>query len=172
MPILDFNIELQQHNNWCWAAVAVSVDRYFDRKSTWCQCRVASKMAKMEKLKVKNCGTCQKPKHAPKACNRPWSLDKALKIVDRLKGKPPLRPLTFEQTERRIKAGRPVCVRIQWGGGQGGHFVVISGYATGKSGSRWVDVEDPHAGSSTWRYDEFRENYQYAQGHWVETYAV
>lgn len=171
MPILDFEMELQQHNNWCWAAVAVSVDRFFNRNSTWCQCRVASRMAKMEKLKVKNCGTCRKPKRAPEACNRPWFLDRALNIVERLKGKPKPRPLTFEQIERRIKAGRPVCVRIQWGGGQGGHFVVISG-CVGNSSGRWVDVEDPHAGSSTWRYDEFLVNYQYSRGRWAETYAV
>jgi hypothetical protein len=172
MPTISFNMESQEHSDWCWAAVAVSVERFFAPGSTWCQCRMASRMAKREGLNVKNCGTCESRKRAPRTCNRTWYLDKALKLVGRLKAKPKPRPLTFAQTERKIKAGRPVCARIQWGGAPGGHFVVISGCETASSGNRWVDIEDPFAGSSTWLYDEFRSNYMYSQGQWSDTYPI
>lgn len=171
MPTIDFDMQSQQHSNWCWAAVSVSIDRYFDPRSKWCQCRIASRMAKIRKLKVKNCGTCRKPKGVPKDCNRTWDLDRALTIVNRLKGRPRFKALSFKQIERRIRAGLPVCVRILWGQGPDAHFVVITGRVRGRSGE-WVDVEDPHSGSSTWRYDEFRSNYQYYQGRWVATFPI
>ena len=172
MPSIGFQIEPQQHSNWCWAAVAVSVERYFDPDSRWCQCRMASRMAKLTTLKVKGCGTCKKPTPTPRACNRPWYLEKALQLAGRLKAKPKPTPLSFSRVRKRIAAGRPVCARIVWGQGPDAHFVVISGWHRTKSGALWVDVEDPDSGSSTWLYEEFRSNYQYAQGHWVATYPV
>jgi hypothetical protein len=172
MPTINFNMEKQEHSDWCWAAVAVSVERHFDPDSTWCQCRIATRMAKMEKLTVKDCGNCRERRPAPRACNRTWYLDKALRLVGRLAGKPRVRALSFALTARKIHAGRPVCARIQWGPGPSAHFVVVTGSETAKSGSQWVDVEDPFAGSSTWLYDEFRSNYQYSQGQWTDTYPV
>jgi hypothetical protein len=172
VPAIKFNVEKQQHSNWCWAAIAVSVDRYFNKNSTWCQCRVATEMAKKKRLKVKNCGTCRKPKPCPEKCNRPWSLDQALRLMGRQVGKFKDRALSFAEIERTIKAGRPVCLRILWGKGPDAHFVVISGCERSRSGHRWVDVEDPFSGSATWLYDEFRSNYEYSKGRWAETYPV
>jgi hypothetical protein len=172
MPTINFSMERQQHSNWCWAAVSVSVDRFFNAASAWCQCRIVSRMAKIEKLRVKSCGTCEKTTGLPRTCNQPWYLDRALKIVGRLKAKPKTRPLSFEQTEKKIRADRPVCARIQWGPGPDAHFVVISGCETSPAGNRWVDVEDPFAGSSTWLYDEFLVNYRYSQGQWLDTFPI
>jgi hypothetical protein len=172
MATIDFDMQKQQHSNWCWAAVAVSVARYFDPDSKWCQCRLATRMAKREKLNVAKCGTCRKTIGVPEKCNQPWYLKKALRIVKRLRGKPTGSLLSFRKTKELIKAGRPVCARILWGQGPAAHFVVISGCFTTKSGDRWVDVEDPDSGSASWLYEEFRKNYQYAQGGWVDTYPV
>jgi len=169
---IKFDMQKQQHSNWCWAAVAVSVARHFDPDSTWCQCRLASRMAKIEKLKVAGCGTCPKSTRVPEKCNRPWYLQKALAIVKRLAGKPEGSPLSFRKIKEHIKAGRPVCTRILWGGGTAAHFVVISGCFKTKSGDRWVDIEDPDSGPSTWLHEEFRKNYEYAEGQWVDTYPV
>jgi len=165
-------MQRQERSNWCWAAVAASVSCYFDPDSGWCQCRMATRMVKLSKLKVTTCGTCGKPKPVAPACNRPWYLEKALALAGRLKGTPKAKALKFSRIRKRIKAGRPVCVRILWGPGPDAHFVVISGCYRGHSGELWVDVEDPDSGSSTWRYDEFLANYQYAQGQWVATYPV
>jgi hypothetical protein len=171
MPTIAFNMQKQLHSNWCWAAVAVSVARHFAPDSTWCQCRLASRMAKLEKLKVAGCGTCRNSSGVSRKCDQPWYLDRALRIVKQLNGTPELTPLSFRQTVERIKAGRPVCVRILWGAGPAAHFVVITGYLQTKSGS-WVDVEDPDTGSSTWLFEEFLSNYYYSQGAWVDTYPV
>jgi hypothetical protein len=172
MPSIDFNMQKQEHTDWCWSAVATSVDHYFDAHSAWCQCRLASKMAKIEKLKVTTCGSCQTRKPIHEACNRPWYLEKALKIVHRLKGKPKPGFLSFSQILKKIKAGRPVCVMVLWGKGPAAHFVVISGCTRGRRGERWVDIEDPDVGSSTWLYEEFRSNYQYYKGSWHYTFLV
>ena len=170
MPTLNFQIEEQQHNNWCWAAVAVSVSHYFSAKSEWCQCRLVSRIAKRRNLKVAGCGTCQKTKGVPEKCNFPWYLDEALRIVRRVRGKL-TGPLSFSAIKKRIKEQLPIPVRITWGAG-GAHFVVLSGCETSSAGNKWVDVEDPFVGSSTWLYEEFKSNYQYSQGRWTATFPV
>ena len=172
MPTLDFEIQKQEHSDWCWAAVAASVDRYFNPKSKWCQCKLASRMAKIEKLKVKNCGNCSKPKPVDDACNQPWYLQKALKILGRLKSRPTPGPLSFSKIRKIIKSGRPICVMVLWGKGPVAHFVVISGCVKGPNGERWLDIEDPDMGRSTWLYEEFVSNYQYDSGHWNFTFLV
>ncbi|HLG97051.1 MAG TPA: papain-like cysteine protease family protein [Bryobacteraceae bacterium] len=172
MAAIDFKMQEQQHNNWCWAAVAVSVDHFFDPNSSSCQCKVATRMARHRKLKVKNCGTCNKPAPIPGNCNKPWYLEWALKTLSRLAANPKSGGLEFSRIVELLNSGRPVCIRMQWGKGPDAHFVVISGARTSKSGRHWVDIEDPHSGSSTWLLDEFRTNYQYSQGHWTHTYPV
>jgi len=172
MPSIDFKMQKQEHSDWCWAAVATSVDRYFNAKSKWCQCRLASKMAKAEKLKVKSCGNCKARKPTQAACNKPWYLQKALRLVHRLDRKPIQGPLSFSKIKKAIEANRPVCVMVLWGKGPEAHFVTISGCVESSNGKRWLDVEDPDAGSSTWLYEEFRSNYQYYQGRWNFTFLV
>jgi hypothetical protein len=172
MPAINFKIEKQEHSDWCWAAVASSVDRYFNPKSPWCQCRLASRMAKLEKLKVRTCGNCKTRRPTAEACNQPWYLQKALKIVGRLKGQPLPGPLSFSKIRKTLEAGKPVCVMVLWGKGPEAHFVVISGCVKGAHGERWLDIEDPDMGSATWLFEEFRSNYQYYKGRWNFTFMV
>ena len=110
MATIDFEMQKQQHSNWCWAAVAVSVARYFDPDSTWCQCRLASRMAKREKLNVAGCGTCRNPSSVPKKCNQPWYLQKALRIVKRLKREAQGRAVELPE-DQRTNQGGPAGVR-------------------------------------------------------------
>ena len=79
----------------------------------------------------------------------------------RLRGKPIQGPLSFSKIQKILKKRRPICVMVQWGEGTIMHFVVISGCAKSSSGDKWVDIEDPDSGRSTWLYKEFRSNYQY-----------
>jgi len=172
MPSLDFRIQKQEHSDWCWAAVAASVDRYFNPRSEWCQCKLASRMAKTDKLKVRSCGNCKSKKPLNQICNRPWYLQEALKLVGRLKGKPKPGALKFSQIKKVLDQDKPVCVMVLWGGGPAAHFVVITGCAEGPNGERYVDVQDPDIGGSTWRYEEFKKNYQYYRGAWNYTFLV
>src|SRR5438105_1231176 len=110
-----FQIEKQTKDMWCWAAVSVSVNRYFSPKSKWTQCRVAREVTHNQNC----CGDKE-------ACNLAEKLEDGLKAVEHWKetldG-----VLTFEQIQSEIDASRPVCARIGWRHG-GGHFVIISGY--------------------------------------------
>jgi len=39
--LLDFSMQQQDQTNWCWAAVAASVVRYYHADTQWTQCRIA-----------------------------------------------------------------------------------------------------------------------------------
>src|SRR5215213_5528656 len=66
---LDFTMQLQTEDNWCWAAAATSVSHFYRSNSPWSQCLVAN--AELEQI---NC--CDSP--APGPCDVPWYLDRAL----------------------------------------------------------------------------------------------
>ena len=150
-----FPLEKQKQNRWCWAAVAVGVDRYFDSTSQRNQCTVANRVL------GRDC--CNNP--AP--CNQGATLTAALEAVNRASRRVP-RALSFEETTRELDEDRPVCVRIGWFDG-GGHFVVLSGYRESGGGILQVQVSDPWYPNSTVEYDEFRTNY-YELGQWTDTY--
>lgn len=42
VSILPFNMEAQLKTNWCWAATAKSVSRFYSRLTPWTQCKIAS----------------------------------------------------------------------------------------------------------------------------------
>ena len=175
MPNITFQMEKQKTVNWCWAAVSVSVNRYFAPDSHWRQCGIVevvlSHAKGPDKLPFPVHACCTKP--IPRRCNQPWYLEDALKQVDRLRGSPKAVHLSFKKIQREIDAHRPVCARIQWREpGSPGHFVVISGYHITRARVRQVDVEDPATGSrSTVHYGTFVSNYRHS-GRWTHTYLV
>jgi len=147
----------QEMRLWCWAAVSLSVEKYFNSLTESTQCTIASA--------VKN-KTCCADKES---CNRADDLRYALSSVRRFRqmfeGQ-----LSFESVRDSIREGFPVCARIGWYEG-GGHYVVITGYRTTTSGERYVAVADPAFPSLTWLYDEFRDAYC-GHGTWTHTYLV
>jgi hypothetical protein len=164
-----FQIETQQKHNWCWAAVSDTVAHYFFKGVNLTQAQIAK-----ETLGA----SCSNPD----GCDVPARLEDALRSADKLLK--PLLPgrslntqlllgrfLTFEAIRSEIDAGRPVCVRIQWSGEDGGHFVMISGYSVSASGEEWVDVADPFYEDSIVPYDQFVTAYLNA-GEWSDTYLV
>jgi hypothetical protein len=165
-------MERQKAANWCWAAVAVSVARYFDTRSDWRQCGVAklvlSRAHREGEIESPIPVCCTKP--IPRGCNQPWYLEDALKQVGTLRGQPKAGRLSFKKIQGKIDADRPVCVRIEWGGG-GGHFVVISGYHISRNDVPQVDVEDPLTGAALVNYSDFVRRYR-GTGKWTHTYSV
>lgn len=153
-----FQIQTQEEELWCWAAVSASVDHYFSPQSTSTQCQVAQEVLNIE-------GCCGNPQ----ACNAPAILQDALRAVGRLRGTLP-RPLDFQEIQQQIDSSQPVCVRIQWDGG-GGHFVVLSGYRQLASGDQLVEVSDPFFADSIVDYNEFVNAYQ-GNGQWTGTFLV
>jgi Papain-like cysteine protease AvrRpt2 len=156
----QFQIEPQQQSEWCWAAVAVSIDKYFSPNSTRTQCEIAGLVLGSGNACCNNAGA---------NCNHPATLVAALQKIYRW-SRTIDRPLRFEEIRQELDARRPVCARIQWKGGSA-HFVVLVGYDVLQSGARHVVVEDPLNPSSTIDYDEFKTAY-YGDGTWVDSYLV
>jgi Papain-like cysteine protease AvrRpt2 len=159
---MPFRMQTQEKNQWCWAAVAVSVRRYFEPFSTWNQTALATKV-------VSPTIAPGATYNNPDALNQPAKLQVALKEVGNLR-ETLARRLTFDELQRELDAGRPVCLRIAWDGG-GAHFVVISGYQVSTSGFRTVDVSDSLYPDSAREFDEFPSEYQVG-GEWTATYLV
>ena len=161
MPSVPFRMQNQEMDNWCWAAVSVSVDRFFAPRSTLRQCRMAQKILKLKRCTGRNC---------TEACDQPWYLDKALRRVGRLRGHP-LGRLKFAQVQQEIDNGVPVCVRIGWRGG-GGHFVVITGYSvSGRSNIERLQIKDPLYADAIVNYKSFVSSYRGA-GRWTDTFLI
>jgi hypothetical protein len=155
---MAFLLEDQQEDLWCWAAVSVAIDHYFDPTSGWTQRGVAR-----EVLGVPNC--CG----VPEICDQAAPLQDALNIVENFQDDF-VSPLEFAQIREQIDQGYPVCARIEWVGGSG-HFVVISGYRETAHG-QFVIVKDPLYPNSTLRYDSFRFGYRFGSGKWTDSYLV
>jgi hypothetical protein len=150
----------QQQVEWCWAAIAVGVEKYFDPSSTLRQCDIASSVTGNQ-----CCGLAG----GSVACNQPEKLQDALSSIGRLRAVL-RRPLRFEEVQREIDAGRPVAARVEWGSG-GAHFVLMDGYRILSSGARHVHVSDPLNSPSEVDFDEFANQY-HGDGQWTGTYLV
>ena len=176
---ISFGIERQQQSDWCWAAVAVSVERYFDPASTLEQCEIANKVIPKEyptdpAPEIDSCDH-------PEPYNKPADLKLALEDIHKWRttlnrlvaaGGTIVSPgtLTFEAIRQEIDRGRPICAAISWYSG-GGHFVVLSGYRMLGSGARQVYVQDPLNPSALVDLDEFSFAY-YGDGEWTATHLV
>ena len=156
---MAFSIEQQQETEWCWNAVATSVEHYFDPTSQLTQ----------EELAVKELGS---------AADLPLYLQDALEGIGKLSANPQ-GFLSFAQIQQQLAANLPVCVHIAWAEG-GSHYVVISGYAVSSAGKPQVYVSDPLLPDSSvvvWDYDAFLfaytpNNAVHAEGAWVDTCLV
>ena len=158
VPSLGFNIRTQEQSNWCWAAVGVSVSKFYDSCSKWTQCSLVD--AELD------CSCCCN-EGSSKRCNKPWYLDRALRRTYNYhnwrSGS-----LSVEELIAELESGAPVAVRIGWKGG-GGHFVCIDHCVTGDR--QYIEVHDPWSGSATCEYIEFASNYK-GMGKWTHTYLT
>jgi hypothetical protein len=158
---MPFPMEHQLETDWCWNAVAVSVEHYFDAQSQLTQPDFA----------VRALGV------PLEEANQPFFLSTALENIGKLHANPP-GFLSFAAIQEQLHANLPVCVHIAWNEG-GSHFVVITGYQFSPAGDPQVLVSDPILKDSNvvvWDYDSFvlaySPSYTNAEGIWVETCLV
>ena len=154
---LDFTMQAQTEDNWCWAATATSVSHFYRSTSGWTQCLVAN-----AELELTDC--CGAP--APAPCDVPWYLDKALTRTDNFV-RFEYGTVDYETIRAELQAGRVVGARIGWSGG-GGHFVVIYGIST-VAGTEYFDIDDPIYEKSHITVEAFTNSYQ-GNGSWTHTY--
>jgi Papain-like cysteine protease AvrRpt2 len=148
----------QQHENeWCWAAVAVSVDHYFNPNATSTQEALAAELTAGDT----ECST--KP-------DCPEALQTALENLGHLNGQPETDSLSFDEVQTAIGNSLPLCIRIEWFG-KGAHFVAIDGVGSTPGGDDLVHVKDPFFGDSSMIFNDFYENYLGA-GAWSATFQV
>ena len=159
MPILNFELPLQEHSNWCWAAVTAAIVHFFTPESQVRQCGIAH-----DELDLR---CCEDPE---RKCNQVHRLQLPLARIGRLRGQQKQGVLSFNEIREEIDAGRPICVRVGWNGG-GGHFVVISGYDVLPKMGEVVIIDDPQAGQSRLTYDAFLSRYR-KSGSWTHTYPL
>ena len=161
-------MEEQEQDLWCWAAVAVSLHRFLDAEDLT-QGNVATQVLQG----TRQIGAGVNCDNDPGLCNYRARLDDALRCTNNLKQNGFLRGqyLTFDAVKNWVNANLPVGARIVWSGG-GGHFVVVDGYRQFQSGARQVHVEDPLHGPSLQFYEDFVQAYPPGSGHWQDTYLV
>ncbi len=156
----------QEQNQWCWAAVAVSVNWYYDSHSNWTQCI----MANFEFDQT----TCCKD-GSTTACNRPHYLSTAMYDTGNLAdGSPISGAASYDSITNEINNCQPVGMAFSWEktvdhSVKGAHAVAIAGYGEGI-----LYLEDP-AGpiSNYFDYDDLTSGecpyYELTITSWDET---
>jgi len=157
MKMLKFVMQTQEQQQWCWAAVAVSIGNFYGGHQ-WNQCSLVNSV-----LGCNNC--CTDP--CPGCCNIPWRLERALITVGHLSAVES-GAKSYLITRAEIDSERPLCARIGWDGG-GGHFVIIMGYLEGNDGDEFLHIWDPKSGKSIVTMDEFTRRYK-GTGSWTHSY--
>lgn len=156
--ILDFTLELQQQNNWCWAAIATSIGNFYDNSSL-SQKEIVSRLLNID---ISLLPDQTDDKHIS---NQQRTLDESLTLVNSFSHWSLGRP-SFERLLLEISAGRPVCVRIEWLEG-GAHYLVIKGI---NPGEQLLHIEDSLHGPSVVAYNSFPKLYLGMGAIWTETF--
>ncbi len=154
--VLGLALEPQSLGNWCWAAIASSIGRYYGT-GDWSQADVARALLGGPGTDTERNPTASWDEYA--------RLDAALGAVGCFSHWSPGRP-TFERVQVEIQAGRPVCVHIDWRA-PGSHYVVITGYF---GRTREIYVDDSRHGRSIQPYDRFPSDYHARGGVWIGTF--
>jgi hypothetical protein len=159
-----FTMEPQQLDQWCWAAVAVSVTNYIKPNSAPSQCDLAARALGV----AAGC----RGNAPPPACDQPYSLNLALNDLSRQLGNHIVGPVSFAKIKQTIDGGWPIPVRIVWDDHPAnGHFVVITGYHVSPNGIPRLQVDDPFYDRSIVDYNTLVSSYK-GSGSWERTYVL
>lgn len=158
-----FEMQRQCHPNWCWAATASSIRRFYVAGSDWRQCDVANAV-----LHRTDCCdfACDHPNVAFNMTNTLASPLNRVRCLAAQTFSPP----TFDVLNSELGAGHPVGARFAWQGG-GAHFVVI----VGTSSDERIAIKDSFYepdGISSIAYSQFKHSYKYQQGSWTHGYKT
>ena len=154
---LNFTMQHQCQDLWCWAATTVSVAAYYDPESDWTQCAMVNAEKKLT--------TCCDDGSSDD-CDQPHVLDAPLSRADVFERKQ-RGSVSYDVIRQEIDAGRPLALRIRWSDGKG-HFVVIEGYQS--FGDEWVAVEDPWDGDHDIPFSGLTKGMYQGTGAWTHTY--
>jgi hypothetical protein len=154
---LSFTIQPQAEDQWCWAAVSVSVCSFYSSTTSWTQCSLVS----AELGDPSCCADGSTP-----GCNRAWTLNTALNRTNNLLNWA-VGTVNSAGIQAELAASHPLCCRIGWSNG-GGHFVAMSGYQNDGVVEE-VTIDDPFFGRSHVVLTVFATSYQ-NDGTWTHSY--
>ena len=166
--VLGVKIQQQCHTNWCWAAVAASIAKFYNSKTDCSQCVIAITRLDDPACCDAECGTKDDAEY-----NVPSTLQSTLGICGCDNGvypEPDVAP-PIEDVQNQLIAGHPVCVRVVWTEDDysgNGHFVVIDGFEPGTGQLYVLDPLGPEERDIS--YHELSFNYPPHTGVWVDTY--
>jgi hypothetical protein len=138
VPDIVFSIEHQKQDQWCWAAVAISICHFYKDQTWQEQCDLVNDIFAPIRGDT-DC--CQSGSSLP--CNMSWTLSVVLNDAQHLA--PPIRGVaSFDDLMQEIEVGqRPVAVRIMFSDLITAHFMVLVGCAQTPDGKQWIKVADP-----------------------------
>ena len=154
--------EQQVGNNWCWAAVSVSIRNFLSPGANLRQCQLA-----MRQLVHTDC--CSVP--LPEDCDQRSRLEVALAnagvTASNQRG-----ILSFLALRDRLRLGKPVCCAIRWPTSPPSyHFVQVDGFVENGPRGNEVFVNDPLNPGGWMPYDTLVQSYN-GTGTWEWTYQV
>jgi hypothetical protein len=164
MADLNFQIQHQSKDQWCWAAVASSICGFYRDQTVPTQCALAKQFLAV----TEDC--CQPD--ASDSCNVPFALDIVLNQLGHLV-LPPHGIVSFEDLNSEISDNeQPVVARIMFSDFVTAHFVVVIGCAIDGNGVQVLKIADPSevAGHITSiGYSAFTNDYR-PGATWDQTY--
>lgn len=146
---LDFNIQAQQQSNWCWAAISVSMTKFYNSNSQLEQCSLVN-----NRLGRTDC--CQDG--SSKQCNQTQSIYKVLPQLG-VSASPHAGQQSFIELSEQIQLGHPLVLILMRG--LDAHYAVLSGVGANET----VTIKDPMGGvTRKMSYQEFKKIYE--QRYW------
>jgi hypothetical protein len=149
-----FDMQHQLESEWCWAATATSIDRFYNPSSSITQCQVVNHQLN----RTDACANGYTPE-----CNQPGYLDEALGFLDCL-DHVENSPVTYATVVAQASLSRPLGIRVAWAGG-GSHFLAATSYEQ----NHMLVTDDPVYGTSVVDYRTLLHGYE-GSGTWTNTY--
>lgn len=132
--IINFHMQRQIMDHWCWAAAASSVSFHLDEFAP-----------KTQKEIVAQAFGLDVDKDLDEEWDQDFRIDLGLGIVDCLQATHNF-PVSFRDVLRQLESDRPVIAHIDWGNDTA-HAIAISGCWMDGQGIKYLQVEDPRANS-------------------------
>jgi hypothetical protein len=156
MPDLDFSIEPQ--DQWCWAAVAISICRFCGDQRWAKQCDLVNEIF----APIRGSDDCCQDGKSTN-CNMPWALDIVLNNAKHLV-QPTRGVVTFDDIDQQLTTHqKPIAIRLMLSDLVTAHFIVVIGSAQTADGTQWVRVADPSTSTDnihTIPYSALLNNYR------------
>jgi hypothetical protein len=164
MADLNFQIQQQSKDQWCWAAVTSSICGFYKDNDAPAQCALASRFLGVSE-------DCCQP-DASDDCNVPFPVDLVLNKLGHLV-LPVRGVVSFDELNSAISDNQqPVVARITFSDLPTSHFVVVVGCDIDSEGTQVLKIADPSVATGqtvTIGYSAFKNDYR-PNATWDKTY--